>query len=510
MNPKKIALLLFFISLKFALQYFVIDGSYDLHRDEYLHLDQANHLQMGYLSVPPLTSWVAWLIKLLGNTVFWVKFFPALFGALTMFMVWKMAEELKGGFMAQIIAMTALLFSALLRINTLFQPNSADIFFWTLCYYCVFMYFKTEKSNYLLGLGITFGLAFLNKYNIAFWALGLLPALLLTENRKIFANKFLYFSAFLALIVMLPNLIWQYQNNFPVIWHMKTLSKLQLVNLNRLDFIKEQFLYFIGSLPILLAAFYALIFHVPFKKYKIFVLSLFFTHLIFLYFRAKGYYAIGLYPVFFAFGSVYVEQILSQGWKKYLRLALPLATIIFFIPLIDVVFPILSPAEIKEKSQKFKDLGFLRWEDGKDHDLPQDFADMLSWRELAQKVDKAYETLNPEEHTLVLCDNYGQAGAINFYSKYPNLRAVSLNADYINWFPLDKPIKNVILVQEISDDDVSREKEKPLFVKVSLSDSLTNPYAREFGTRIFVLQNATKDINEILRGDITEESEVYK
>lgn len=62
-------------------------------------------------------------------------------------------------------------------------------------------------------------------------------------------------------------------------------------------------------------------------------------------------------------------------------------------------------------------MGMLRWEDGKDHQLPQDFADMLGWKELARKTDSLYALLPNQKETIILCDNYGQAGAINFYSK---------------------------------------------------------------------------------------------
>jgi hypothetical protein len=89
----------------------------------------------------------------------------------------------------------------------------------------------------------------------------------------------------------------------------------------------------------------------------------------------------------------------------------------------------------------------LRWEDGKDHSLPQDFADMLGWKELAQKVDKEYSKLSKSGKTLVLCDNYGQAGAINYYSN-KKVRAVSFNADYLNWFDLSEKYSNVIRVKE--------------------------------------------------------------
>ena len=93
---KNTILLLFFILLKFILQYFAIDPVYELHRDEFLHIDIANHLAWGYSSVPPLTSWISLLIITLGKSVFWVKFFPALFGVLTLLLVWQTVEELGG------------------------------------------------------------------------------------------------------------------------------------------------------------------------------------------------------------------------------------------------------------------------------------------------------------------------------------------------------------------------------------------------------------------------------
>ncbi len=102
-----------------------------------------------------------------------------------------------------------------------------------------------------------------------------------------------------------------------------------------------------------------------------------------------------------------------------------------------VAFPNKSPEYITKHEETYRKLGMLRWEDGKDHALPQDFADMLGWKELAAKTDRVFTRIGDPERTLVLCDNYGQAGAINFYSK-KGIQAVSFNADYINWFKLNK------------------------------------------------------------------------
>jgi 4-amino-4-deoxy-L-arabinose transferase-like glycosyltransferase len=142
---KKALLLFGFIILKFVLQYSLISADYDLQRDEYLHLDQAHHLAWGYLSVPPFTSWISYIIYLLGNSVFWVKFFPALFGALTIVVVWKTIEELKGNLFALVVGATCVFFSALLRLNTLYQPNSFDVLCWTTFYFILIKYINTEN-----------------------------------------------------------------------------------------------------------------------------------------------------------------------------------------------------------------------------------------------------------------------------------------------------------------------------------------------------------------------------
>lgn len=51
---KELLILMALILLKFTMQQFLIDPIYELHRDEFLYLDQANHIAMGYSSVPLL------------------------------------------------------------------------------------------------------------------------------------------------------------------------------------------------------------------------------------------------------------------------------------------------------------------------------------------------------------------------------------------------------------------------------------------------------------------------
>ncbi|MDB5242729.1 MAG: 4-amino-4-deoxy-L-arabinose transferase-like protein, partial [Spirosoma sp.] len=289
--PNRSAILVGFIAAKFLLQYVLILPEYDLQRDEYLHLDQAKHLAWGYLSVPPLTSWFALIISWLGNADFFVRFFPACFGALTILIVWKTVEALKGSLFAGVLAAMCLLFSVLLRLNQLFQPNSLDVLCWTSLYFVAIKYIQSKDKRWLYTFAAMFAVGFLNKYNIVFLLIGFLPALALTQQRKLLMNRHVYLALLVSLLLISPNLIWQYQQGFPVFHHMKLLAQTQLSHVNRADFLKEQLLFFMGSWVVIVSGLYGLLFYKPFLAYRSFLFALIFTLATFTLLRAKGYYA---------------------------------------------------------------------------------------------------------------------------------------------------------------------------------------------------------------------------
>ena len=167
----------------------------------------------------------------------------------------------------------------------------------------------------------------------------------------------------------------------------------------------------------------------------------------------------------------------------------------------QIAFPNKSPEYIVAHSSTYEKLGSLRWEDGKDHLIPQDYADMLGWKELATKVDSIYDKLSDTDATLVLCDNYGQAGAINYYTK-KGIKATSLSADYINWFNLEKKYINLIRVIEYAGDKAEFKETSPYFNTAVIADSIKNKYAREFGTTIYVFTGAKVDITKRIKSEI--------
>ncbi|GAA0879501.1 hypothetical protein GCM10009119_24690 [Algoriphagus jejuensis] len=427
---------------------------------------------------------------------------------MTIWLVWDLVKRLGGNLYDQSLAAIAMLCSALIRLNILYQPNSVDILCWTLVFYTLIRFFQTKNSKWLYFLAASFALGVLNKYNILFLAMGVFPALLITPSRSIFQNKHLYLALLMAIILVAPNIYWQYENGFPVLTHMSLLSKYQLVNVSRIGFLTEQLLFFYPSLIIWTIGLGGIILAKRFQRFQFIFWTFLFTLAIFTYLQGKAYYAIGLYPVLLAFGAILLSDFLATGWKRNLRPIVLVLPPLLFLPAFPLIHPFFSPDRILEKPPAYGLLGLNRWEDGKEHPLPQDFADMLGWSELAHLVDSAYQMMSKEGRTLIICDNYGQAGAINFYSKTPGLQALTMNADYLYWFDLEEKVDNLILVWE--KDEKITARELGFFEEYREIGKITHPLAREIRTTVHFLRGAKGDINPILREEITEEKKVWE
>ncbi|MBK7710705.1 MAG: hypothetical protein IPJ37_07010 [Bacteroidales bacterium] len=88
----KITILL--IIAKLCLHLFT-NTNYELHRDEMLYFNMADNLSFGYATVPPLTGFLAFIVKgLFGYSVFGIRLLPAILGALSLFIIAKIIRKL--------------------------------------------------------------------------------------------------------------------------------------------------------------------------------------------------------------------------------------------------------------------------------------------------------------------------------------------------------------------------------------------------------------------------------
>jgi len=492
-------ILLGFVLLKLILQFILVNPIYELHRDEFLHLDQSFHPAFGYISVPPFTSWMGSLIYLMGGGLLWIRLIPAIFGAATVVFGWLIAEELGGNLPAKILTSTLLIFSVYARLNVLFQPNSFDILAWTIIFYLLIKYLKAYQDNWLFFLSLITVLGLYNKYTIVFLIIGLAIGLLFTEHRRIYHKKVLYYALCLSLLLFLPNILWQITHHFPVIHHMRALAESQLVHVNRLDFLFDQIKFGVVGIPFFVAL-WALIFYQPFKPYRFVLWAFAIIMLLFTISRAKSYYTLGLYPVLFAFGSVYLEVLFNKHKVIFISILVAVKILVFFF-IVKYLMPFQTPPDIQANAAAYETLGLLRWEDGVNHHLPQDFADMLGWKEMADKTVLAYNMIPGDElkNTLIFCENYGQTGALNYYNRNKTSQAYSFSTDYIYWLPENLQIRNMVYVGEPPGEDILR-----MFDDYRTVGVVENEFARERGTTIFLLLGARDDTSEIFHEMVEE------
>jgi hypothetical protein len=474
--------------LKIFLPYLLQDPAYEPHRDEFLYLAEGQHMAWGYMEVPPLLSVFAWLTHLLGSGIFWIKFWPSLGGAATYFLAGRLILHKGGKGFALFLAWTPFVLGAFLRIHFLFQANFLDIFFWTALAYAFIRYKDTGLNRYLYLAGICMGLGMLGKYSVALYIVSLLAALLLTPDRRIFTNKHLYFALALGLLIFLPNMLWQYRHGFPIVYHMGELEKNQLQYVSPADFLVNQVLMFLPCVVIWITGLVSVAVD---RTYRFIAWSWVIVIALLLVAHGKAYYAVGVYPILFSFGSLRMEARM-QGRRYYLRYVLTAGVLVLGFFMVRLLMPFLPPAQLADlyARSRVARFGVLRWEDGQDHPLPQDFADMLSWQEMTAKFARGYDQLDNAEkaRTLLFCDNYGQAGAVNYYgARYHLPPAYSNNASFLYWLPPDFYTFNNVLL--LTDDP--HEMEHAFihdFRQVILVDSITGPFARERGSLILLLK----------------------
>lgn len=497
-------LILFFALLKIGFHLYFYD-MLEPHRDELLYFSLGTHPAGGYASVPPMIGILAFLLmKTIGFSALAIKILPAILGGVMVWLTAKICEELGGQWFAQLLtALGVFIAPIFLRPFYLYQPVCFDIFFWTLLFYLTIRYINTHHTNYLLYIGIAAGFAILNKHLIVLQLGSLFIAFLLSSERKVFSQKSLWLAILLCIVIASPNIIWQLNHGLSSVRHLSALNKYQLVYLNRINFLKEQLLMPGIFMLVTSAGILALLFFQKLSKYRLLGITIVLVMGILFAAKGKGYYTAGIFPLALAAGAFFWERLL-QPW--YLKVAFTGILTGLSLVLLPVGVPVYKPEKLavhfKNFSEKYGMDGMLRHEDGKIHSLPQDYADMIGWEELARITSNAYQQAPAKNHVLIYCENYGQASAVNILGKKYGLpEPVSFSDNYYFWFPKKIPATTdtFIYVNDELGEDISK-----LFTDIKLVGKISDPLAREYGTQVYLCQKPKSSFSEFWNKRVTE------
>lgn len=502
---KEAQLILFFTGLKLLIHLFA-NSNFGFHRDELLYLALGDHLGWGFKEVPPFIAFISWIsTHVFGDSVFATRLLPTLAGAAVVYLTGLIVIALGGKRLAISVACLGLIVSpAFLASQYLLQPVVFDQFFWVLSAYFTVKYIQCRQVYYLYWLGLAIGLGMLTKYTMALYAGGLILGILLTGQRKALFNKHVLGAAVVALIIFLPNILWQINHNLPVITHMKELRETQLEYISPVDFVLEQLLVHVTGVLIWLPGLIYMFFSRVRSKYKFLSAAYLITIFLLILMHGKGYYSFGAYPVLFATGGILWQKALSR-LKERISYSILTATLLPALVFIPIAIPILSfntSLKFFEFTSQKIGISFpLKWEDQKFHATTQDYGDMLGWDEIALNVNKAYTSLSAEqkESTTIFASNYGLAGAIDHLGKPFDLpKAVSLSSSFTLWAPDSIDHEYLIYV----DSDIN-DIGKAYGTAVKIGE-ISNPFAREKGTGVYLLSKPLANINPRYRKELLE------
>ena len=426
------------LALLTAALHLAANSQYGYHRDELYFIICGQRLDWGYVDQPPLIPLLASLMHgLFPNSLTMFRLIPALAHAGTVALTAETARKLGGGTWAQLLAGMAVLFCPIqLAFGTIFYTDSLQPIAWLFCAYALIGIIRDNDERWWLPLGLVIGLAVMVKYTIALWIVALLIGLLLTSVRGRLARPSPYVAAAVTTLIVLPNLLWQWVHGWPflefaaavvdsknVVYTPWTFVLIQIRDLNPV------------TAPIWLAGLAAFTSWRRFADLRAIAIAYLLLLVVMIALHAKSYYLSGAYPVLFAGGAVALEAWFAS---RRLRTALLAGFVLLSLPILPFVVP-LFPIE---RFAAYQDLLGIAPE-GTDKKiafgrLPQLYAEMFGWRELAALVGHAYQSLPPEEQAdaVFFANNYGEAAAVDFFAKPWGLPpSISAHNNYELWGP---------------------------------------------------------------------------
>ncbi len=433
---------------------------YGVHRDEFLYLAMGEHLRLWGMDFPPAIAILAQVMRYtVGIGVPALRLVPAIFSAALVVFAALTARELGGGRFAQALAALMVIASAaFMRSGALFQPVVLDQLAWTVALFALIVLARTEDPRWWIAVGVAGGFGLLAKFSIGIVGLAILAALLVLPERRWLATRWPWIAAAIAVIIGLPSIVGQIRTGWPAILYARVLESEQLVHVTVGGFFVSQLEMLGPAVLLAVAGVWELLRR---AKLRVVALSCIGVLVLLLVLRGKGYYLLPVYPVLLGAGAAWAERVsdyLAHPRGRAIVRLLVVATVVAYGAL---AFPFGLPVLAPEKMARYASGGpgdAVRSNMGKRLELPQDYADMLGWRERVEAVAHVYDSLPPELRARVVlgADNYGEAGAIDYYGAAMGLpRAICGCGSYWYFGPGERP-GDVVLVYGMDESDLRR------------------------------------------------------
>lgn len=466
-------------AVKLAIQLYAA-RHYGYFVDELYYLACSEHLAWGYVDQPPLIALIVRIERsLFGDSLQAIRFLPVLAGAAKVVVTALIARELGGRRFAQgLAALTMLLAPAFLATDNFVSMNSFEPLLWTGCAYVLIRIVRTGNQRLWLWFGLLAGIGLENKHSILIFGAGIVAGLLLTPQRRSLASPWMWLGGVIALAIFLPNLIWNIQHHFPFLELQANIQRSgRNVSMSPVAFFGQEVLSMLPfAAPIWIAGLWFYLFTESGKPYRALGWAWLFAAVVILILNPRVYYLFPAFPILFAGGAVLWESWLRRPWCRWVKAVYITVMVLAGVLLAPLAIPVL-PVEMYIRYTKAMHLAPPAIETHRLGPLPQLYADQFGWEEMTAKVAGVYNSLPADVRakTAIFGQNYGQAGAIDFFGpRYGLPKAISGHQNYFFWGPRGYTGESMIVMG----DRQSRLEE--LFQSVEKAAHVEHPYSMPY------------------------------
>jgi 4-amino-4-deoxy-L-arabinose transferase-like glycosyltransferase len=467
---------------------------YGIFRDELYYFICGRHLAWGYVDQAPMVALQAHVAETLfglhSQAMF--RLFSALAGSVKIILTGMLTWSLGGKRIAQVLAMIAVLFAPVyFGLDGFLSMNSFGPIFWMGCLLTVIWIARGANPRWWLLFGVLGGLGLLNKPDMAFFLVALLVGLLLTPQRQLLWDGWVFAAIALVLLVSSPYLLWQFHHHWPTYeWLQNVNHSHKNVQLTTFPFLGAQLMMLSPlSIFLLLPGLIWLFAAKAARGLRWIGLTYLVLLAIMVHLHAKDYYVAPVYPVLFAAGALAWQRLFAASRRTaWLLHAWCVVLTITGAIISPMALPILPPYTwIRYATALHLRPG--NTETAETGPLPQFYADRFGWKQMVAQVAQIYSSLSPEDRAqaAIFCNNYGEASAIDIYGpQYGLPQAISGHQNYFFWGPRGHTGQVMIVI------DSNYAHLSSLFQSVEVVGHTNNPLAMPYENRPIFLCRGLK------------------
>jgi hypothetical protein len=436
-------------------------GHYGFFRDELYYMACGEHLAWGYVDQPPLIALVAWFERhAFGSSLLSIRLLPILAGAAVVFLTGILAREFGAKRYGQFLAASAILWApAYFAFDSFLSMNAFEPLLWLLCAWIAVRIVKGASPKWWLAFGAVAGIGLENKHTMLVFGFALIAGLILAGGGRLLLSKWIWIGGAVALALFLPNLLWEARHGWPQIEVVRNAQLYKNIPISPLRFLSDQIVFLSPiALPIWAGGLAWLFFSREGKRFRFLGWAYLIVFATFVCLNGKSYYALPLYPMLMAAGGAAIEGLVEARQWRWLRTALPVLLIIGGLVALPFGVPLLPVDAFLRYSHAFPYANSVKAErDAVGAELPQLYADMFGWENIADGVAQVYQDLPAADRAgcAILAGTYGEAGAIDYYGPALGLpAAISGHNAYFYWGPRDYTGSCVIVFGERSGEFV--------------------------------------------------------